>query len=77
MELLWNTLHFLGMGLQIAVAFVGGVLTFSWVRVRGNRLEVSTERLGQVRCVGAALLWVLATGFMLELWYEIHLLQID
>lgn len=72
--LLWNTIHFAGMGLQIAAAIVGGGLCFSWLRVRDKHVEVSPERVKLAKRFSYILLWVLAAGFILELWYETHLL---
>jgi len=70
---LWNTIHFAGMGLQIAAALGGGI-SLSWLRVRDGHIEVSPERLQWAKCLSVVSLWMLTFGFILVLWYEIHLL---
>lgn len=62
-------------GLQIAVAIVGGGLSLKWIRVRNGHIEVDSQRLKLVKGFSTGLLWTLAVGFVLELWYEIHLLN--
>lgn len=71
----WTQIHFAGMGLQIAAALLGGALTLSWLRLKDGNIEVSPERLKAARTMGTVILWVLALGFIFELWYETHLLQ--
>jgi len=74
--LLWNTIHFAGIGLQIVAAFVGGVVSFQWFKVKNGGIYISLERAQLTKRLSYTLLWVLAVGFLLELFYEIHLLQI-
>lgn len=71
---LWVHILWTGKGLQIATTLVGGGLALSWLRVKDGHLEVRTERVKFVKHFSYALLWVLAVGFILELWYEAHLL---
>lgn len=73
---IWTQMHFTAMGLQIAVAIVGGGLSLKWLRVRNGHIEIDPERLRLVKKFSVGLLWTLAAGFILELWYEAHLLQI-
>ena len=70
----WVHIHLTGMGLQIAATLVGGGLAMSWLRVKDGRIEVSPERVKLMKWFSSILLWVLAVGFILELWYETHLL---
>lgn len=71
----WTQINFAGMSLQIAAALVGGALTLSWLRLKNGNIEVSPGRLKVARTMGTVILWVLALGFIFELWYEAHLLQ--
>lgn len=76
--MVWNTIHFAGMGLQIAAALGGGVFArrWNWIQFTNEGLEVSKERFKRGTRIAGILLWVLGTGFLLELFYEMHLLQI-
>lgn len=74
---IWTHMHFTAMGLKIAVAIIGVGLSFKWLRVRNGRIEISPERLRLIKKFSVGLLWVLAVGFILEIWYEYHLLQIS
>lgn len=71
---IWTYVHFTGMGLQIAVALVGGGLGLKWLRVKNGHIEVDADRLRLIKNFSVLLLWVLAVGFILELSYEAHLL---
>jgi hypothetical protein len=72
--LLWNTIHFAGIGLQIIAAFSGGLVSFWWFKVKNGGIYVSPERAQLTKRLSYILLWVLTVGFLLELFYEIHLL---
>lgn len=67
-----TTIYFLGKGLQIATAIVGGGLSLSWLRVKDGRMEINSERVKLAKRFSYILLWVLAIGFILELYYEGH-----
>jgi len=73
---IWTHIHFTAMGLKIAAAVVGGGLSLKWIRVRNGHISVDPERLSLVKNFSIGLLWVLAVGFILEIWYETHLLQL-
>ena len=73
---IWTQIHFTALGLQIAVAVVGGGLSLTWIRVRNGHIEINPGRVRLVKNFSVGLLWTLAVGFILELWYEAHLLQI-
>lgn len=74
MNHLWNTIHFASLGLQIVATLTGGALALAWVRVEDGRLMIDTRKLSLVKWLGVVLLWMMALGFTLRLWYEIHLL---
>jgi hypothetical protein len=69
------TLFYVAKGLQIAAAIVGGTLPFLWVRAKNGKLEVATDLLKQAKIMSIIVLWVLALGFILELWHMICLNQ--
>jgi len=71
--LLWQIVNFAGM----ALVFVGAVLLAlfgSSFRVKDNHLEVKTERAKLATKVQLLGLWVFTVGFMLQLFYQTHLL---
>jgi len=70
----WTHVHFTALGLQIASTIVGGGLVLKWVRIRNEHLEIDPKRLKLVKRFSVVLLWVLAVGFVLQLWYEAHML---
>lgn len=61
----WIQIRWLGKGLQIASAIVGG----------GISLVALETADAWIRTFVTALLWTLATGMLFELWYDIHELQ--
>ena len=62
---LWIQIRWLGKGLQIASAIVGGGIALML-------LQTSDQ---SIRWFVTALLWTLGVGLVLDLCYEIHLLQ--
>ena len=62
---IWTNLNWVGKGLQIAAAIGAGGMSLVLLKTAPRRIRWFT----------AATLWVLAVGFVLELWYETHLLQ--
>jgi len=70
----WIHIHFTGMGLQIASALLGGGIGLKWLRVANGSIYIDSERVKWVKRFSYILLWTLAIGFILELWYEAHLL---
>ena len=72
--LLWNTIHFTGLGFQIAAGVVGA-LSLSWVRIRNKHVEIDAERLRVAKVIGKVAVWFFTIGAILILWYETHLLQ--
>jgi len=70
----WNTLHFTGLGFQIAAGVIALGLSLSWIRVRNGHLETNPERLRAVQLVGRIALGFFTAGAILILWYETHLL---
>ena len=61
----WIQIRWLGKGMQICSAIVGGGIAL-WL------LDTPDE---SIRLIVTALLWMLGVGLVLDLWYEIHLLQ--
>jgi hypothetical protein len=61
----WIQIRWLGKGLQIASAIVGG----------GISLVALETADAWIRTFVTALLWTLAIGMLFELWYDIHELQ--
>ena len=74
MDCTWDTMNFLSFGLQIAATLTGGALALAWVRVEGGHLMVNTQRLSLAKQFGVVLIWMMAIGFILQLWYQVHLL---
>ena len=73
--LLWNTIHFAGMGLGFAGALLQAFFASSF-RIRNKHLEVN-PRLAKVASKAQLPgLWMFAIGFILLLFYEMHLLQL-
>jgi hypothetical protein len=69
----WNTIHFLGLGFQIA-AGITGALTLSWIRISNGHVEINHARLRAVKIVGWVALGFFTIGAILILWYEIYML---
>jgi hypothetical protein len=61
----WIQIRWLGKGLQIASAIVGGGISLV-------ALETADT---WIRTFVTALLWALAIGMLFELWYDIHELK--
>ena len=72
---MWDTVNFLSLGLQIAATLVGSGLALLWVRVENGQLLINTRRLSLAKWFGTVLLFLMAIGFILQLWYQIHLVQ--
>jgi len=73
--LLWNTIHFSGLGLQIAAGITGIGYLNTWIRTKNGHAEISTKNLTLTKKIGKVALWMFAIGALLLLFYEIHLLQ--
>lgn len=73
--MVWNTIHFLGMGLGFAGALLQAFFASSF-RIRNEHLEVNPNLAKVASKVQLPGLWMFAIGFMLLLFYEMHLLQI-
>jgi len=71
--LLWNTIHFAGIGFQIA-AGVAGAFSLSWIRIKNKHAEISSEKLIGAKLAGKIALGFFTLGAVLLLCYEIHLL---
>lgn len=69
-----DTVHFTGLGLQFAASIVGA-MSLTWLRVKSGHLEINVKELKSAKRVGLIVLWMLAVGFLLELFYEIYQLQ--
>lgn len=72
--LLWDTLHFAGLGFQI-VAGIAGAFSLSWIRRDNKHAEINLEKLMGAKLTGKIALGFFTVGAILILWYEIHLLQ--
>ncbi len=73
--LLWNTIHFTGLGFEIA-AGMAGALSLSWIRIMNKHAEIDLEKLRGAKLAGKIALGFFTLGAILILCYEIHLLQI-
>jgi len=73
--LLWNTIHFAGLGLQIAAGITGIGYLNTWIQTKNGHAEINVERLSSVKKIGKIALWMFAIGALLLLFYEIYLLQ--
>ncbi len=73
--LLWNTIHFTGLGFQIA-AGMAGAFSLSWIRINNKHAEICLEKLAGAKLAGKIALGFFTLGAILLLFYEIHLLQI-
>ena len=71
--LLWNTIHFVGLGFQIA-AGIAGAFSLSWIRVENKHAEIDTDKLRGAKLAGKIALGFFTIGAILILWYETHLL---
>jgi hypothetical protein len=69
--LLWNTIHFAGLGCQIA-AGLAGAFSLSWIRVTNGNTEICTQKLKQTKLAGKIALAFFTLGALLLLFYEIH-----
>jgi len=73
--LLWNTIHFAGLGFQIA-AGIAGAFFLSWIRGQNEHAEINLKKLKGAKLAGKIALGFFTVGAVLILWYEIHMLQI-
>ena len=70
----WNTIHFAGIGFQIAAGGTGA-RALSWIRIRNKRVEIDPEKLRVAKVIGQVAVWFFIVGAILILCYETHLLQ--
>ncbi len=71
--LVWNTIHFAGMVLSFAGALLQAFFA-SGFRIRNDHLEVNPKLAKVASKVQLPGLWMFAIGFILLVYYEMHLL---
>jgi hypothetical protein len=70
---MWNTIHFTGLGCQIAAGLLGA-LSLVWVRTKNNHIQIAPELLKKAKTIGWIALAFFILGAILILSYEAHLI---